>query len=385
MQARPIRVLQIDPSGFTPPYDAALTNGLMSAGCDTTWSTRPLRPGESDEFETGQINRHFYSGVDRNPLISSRFRSIAKGLSHLSGLLRLVRDVYRNKFDIIHFQWAVVPFFDAMAIRLMRRRVPVVLTVHDTTPFNGDRFSRLQSGGFDDVIRAVDHVIVHTRSALDTLVERGHDDSRISVIPHGPLGLRTTARNSERARDPRWTFVLFGQIKPYKGLPLLVEACAALPFDVRRRMRIIVAGEAQMNLDSVRTALVEFDLTDVFELRLGRLTEQEMADLFLEADAFVFPYSQIDASGVYYLVKGEGKWIVATRVGIFAEDIADGEAGRLVAPGDVVGLASALTEAAEHRSAPTGNVADTSWASIGQMTRGLYGDLLSDHRSGAHR
>ncbi len=52
-----------------------------------------------------------------------------------------------------------------------------------------------------------------------------------------------------------------------------------------------------------------------------------MADLFADTDCFVFPYRQIDASGVYFLTKSLNKWTIATRVGIFAEDFQDGAQG----------------------------------------------------------
>ena len=40
---KPIEALLVDPSLFTAPYDAALTSGLVAAGVDPMWATRPQR------------------------------------------------------------------------------------------------------------------------------------------------------------------------------------------------------------------------------------------------------------------------------------------------------------------------------------------------------
>jgi hypothetical protein len=97
-----------------------------------------------------------------------------------------------------------------------------------------------------------------------------------------------------------------------------------------------------------------------------------MATLFAEADGFVFPYRQIDASGVYYLVKPLRKWLIASRVGIFAEDMTSPAHGSLVPPADVPALARALEHAiaARPRSAFLGF--ETSWSEIGRATRAVY-------------
>ena len=40
--AAPLRVLQVDPSLFTAPYDAALSAGLAAAGVDTAREVRQI-------------------------------------------------------------------------------------------------------------------------------------------------------------------------------------------------------------------------------------------------------------------------------------------------------------------------------------------------------
>jgi glycosyltransferase involved in cell wall biosynthesis len=89
----------------------------------------------------------------------------------------------------------------------------------------------------------------------------------------------------------------------------------------------------------------------------------------------VFPYRQIDASGVYFLVKSLGKWLIASRVGVFAEDVLDGAQGELVAVADAQALADAMTAAVAGRRAPVPVAAGTDWADIGKATSELYRNL----------
>ncbi|MEP7295445.1 MAG: glycosyltransferase [Burkholderiales bacterium] len=369
-----LKILLVDPSLFTAPYDAALTEGLIAAGVEPMWATRPTRRADRQELPPERTDPFFYRRVDEANWLPSWLKPVAKGTAHLAGLITLMARIRHRPPDAVHFQWIVVPTLDVLAMTLIRRWCPLVLTVHDTVPYNGQRMSWLQRFGHDAPMRLAHRLIVHTRAGRQALIDRGVPADKIAVIPHGPLRLAITAPPATTAttRDPRWTFVLFGEVKPYKGLDVLVEAFAALPAAVRAQARVVVAGRPRMETASLVARIAELGLQPQVELRLRRQTEEEMAALFAEADCFVFPYRQVDASGVYFLVESLGKWLIASRVGVFAEDIIDGIDGTLVASDDVAALAAALHRAvAERPSRAMASVSD-SWAGIGQATRALY-------------
>ncbi|WFS01001.1 glycosyltransferase [Rhizobium tumorigenes] len=372
----PMRALLIDPSLFTPAYDAGLTRGLRAVGIAPHWAARPLRKGEHSEITVADIGITFYRGVEAIPAKWNKLRGLAKGLSHIVDLVRLVAHVHRRRPAVMHVQWAVLPLFDALAMRLVRRVCPVIMTVHDTVPFNGEKISFLQNSGFDMPIAAADHVIVHTRGARQNLIARGIAEGKVSIVPHGPLTLNVEPAPLAPGaiRDPRWTFVMFGQIKPYKGLDLLIEALGQLPPTLRQRARVVIAGAAHMDMAPISQRIAALGLEDVVELRLGRLDETQMASLFEEADSFLFPYRQIDASGVYFLLKPTGKWMIASDVGIFAEDMQEAN-GALVPPADANSLAAALADAIERR--PEIRItAGGDWTSIGERTLEIYHEAM---------
>jgi glycosyltransferase involved in cell wall biosynthesis len=371
--SRPTRAFLVDPSLFTAPYDAALTEGLVAAGVEPTWAVRPTRAGDRQEIAREYVDDFFYRRTDALAL-PGPLRASCKGIAHALGLGRLARLVRARKPDVVHFQWAVLPLLDTAAIAWIRRSCPVVLTVHDTTPINGDRLSSLQKLAFDLPARLADKVIVHTQAGRRALLARGFPSSKVSVIAHGPLRLQTKATPARRARDSRWTLVLFGEIKPYKGVDVLIEAVAQLPASVREQARFIVAGRPRMDLAPLDERLKVLGLGAAVEIRPGRLSEDELAELFEEADCFLFPYRQIDASGAYFLVKALGKWVIASRVGIFAEDVQDGVTGTLVPPDDPRALAAALGDAILARLEPAAVDCEHDWTAIGWQTRALYHD-----------
>jgi len=372
--AAPLRALLVDPSLFTGPYDAALTEGLVAAGVAPTWAIRPTRNGDRQEIGSDYVDPFFYRRVDGMTFLPSPLRAAAKGLAHALGLARLVLRVLARKPDVVHFQWLVVPPLDALAIRVITLRCPVVFTVHDTVPFNGEHLSFLQNLAFDLPIRLSDQVIVHTDAGLRRLVERGVPRDKLTVIPHGPLQLHAAASSAPGVgiRDPRRTFVLFGEIKHYKGADVLIEAVGRLSPSLRARGRFIIAGRPRMDLTPLLRRIDALGLQDTIEVRARRLSESEMADLFAETDCFVFPYRQIDASGVYFLTKALHKWTIASRVGIFAEDFDDGAQGTLIGPEDPQALADAIARAITDDPKPTSMPPSSAWLDIGRATRAVY-------------
>ena len=374
-----ISCVLVDPSLYTAPYDAALTGGLIAAGVVPTWVTRDIRPGDREEIPAHLVMPLFYRHVDHAPRLPERLRTVLKGLAHAVGHLRMLRLIRRRQPQLVHVQWLVVPLLDLVALWWIRRSRPLVITIHDAIPFNGHGVPLLWRLGFDLPIRLADAVIVHTATARDALIARGIAAEKITVVPHGPLQLHAQANPHRPPRDLRYTFVLFGEIKPYKGVDLLIEAVARLPADLRQRARVIVAGRPRMDIEPLLARIRDLALHGTIEVRAQRLSEQEMADLFADTDCFVFPYRQIDASGVYFLTKSLNKWIIATRVGIFADEI-DGTNGHLVPAEAAEQLADALGDAIAQRPAPHAHTASSSWTHIGQQTLAVYRRAIASHR-----
>jgi glycosyl transferase family 4 len=171
---------------------------------------RPLRAGELEELPPDVVRSNFYGRFDRPALLPSLLQKPAKALFHLVGLVRLVVASRRERVDVVHFQWAVLPAFDALAMWVLRLRSKVIFTVHDMVAFNGEKISFLQNFGFDLPICAANAIIVHTSAVRDALIARGTPGNRIRIVAHGPLSMRVTVlpKRTKAAGKP-FVFTLF--------------------------------------------------------------------------------------------------------------------------------------------------------------------------------
>jgi glycosyltransferase involved in cell wall biosynthesis len=372
-----LRVLLVDPSLFTAPYDAALTRGLAAADVDAHWATRRLRPFEEAELDPAAQTPLFYPVTDCGRMREGAAWRLVKGVEHAVGLRRVAR--MAAEFDVVHFQWAMLPLLDARTIRAIRRIRPVVVTIHDTQPFNGKAMSILRTAGTRGVLAASNRIIVHTEAGRSALVAAGVPDAKIAVVPHGLLPLTGTAAR-DMPRGGRWRIVLFGRIQSYKGLDVLVEALGGMTPAERAQIEVVVAGAPAMDLAPVQARIAELGFDEaVLRLDLRYLGADEMAACLASADTFVLPYRAIEASGVLFTIAGLDKWIVASDVGAFRDLVGqDGAVGELVPPGDAAALGRALLRSIGR--VPAAQAADRAigWPEIGQRTRAVYEAALAE-------
>jgi glycosyltransferase involved in cell wall biosynthesis len=337
-----MKVAVIDPSLFTIPYDCALCDALVAEGCEVGFYGRPMRASETMAGGIA-LRPFFYKMSERfqGSLPKPAFR-LVKGVEHTLDMMRLQRDLARERPDIIHFQWAPLPVVDKRLVGAFRRIAPVVLTVHDTTPFNGSPNSSLQAMGALAIFAAFDHLVVHTEQGRAQLVARGIPERKVSVVPHGVLALPAAAATANSNEKSERTILLFGKIKPYKGTDVLIEAFARLPDALRRSARLRIVGEPFIDLAPLQARAVELGIADRVDWEPGYIGDDEIGRLLSAADILAFPYRDIDASGVLMASFPYGKPIVASAIGAFKELLRDGEHGRLVPSNDPDALAAAL-------------------------------------------
>ncbi len=309
-----MRVLLADPPAYTPPYDHSLSAALVRAGVDVTLLTSRFRFGPVPRADGYRFDESLYGLSSHGG--HGRLRLAAKAAGHPRALVKLTA----SDADVVHLQWVALPEVDSLLLRVRR---PLVFTAHDLLPRRTARHTRTWRRLFD----RFDRIVVHSERGRRTLVDFGVAERKLCVIPHP-----ATRSDPVRADDGR-TVLALGVIRPYKGLPAAVEAVLAVP-----GARLLVAGDPRLPLDGLRAAA-----GDRAEWRLGYLGEDELARALGAATVAVFPYSaELDQSGALLQVLGAGVPAVVYDVGGLGETVAAFGAGRVVAPGDVAGLTTAL-------------------------------------------
>ena len=373
-----MRIALIDPSLFTLPYDRALAEGLAAGGHTVVLHGR--RVVAADGSEGGiTVSPDFYrfAGSRAVAALPERLRLLTKGVDHAWSMTRLLARLRREQPDAIHFQWLPLPLVDNLLLSRFRAIAPLVLTVHDTNPFNGDPSAGVQARGFQSCLHQFDRVVVHTAQGEARLREFGIPPEKIAVRPHGMLSEIVPGEPDPMTADPL-TFLLFGKIKPYKGADVLVDAYAALPAELRAQARVRIVGKPYMDLATLQAASVSFG--DAVSIETGFVKEADFAALFQPGTVAVFPYREIEASGVMFIAMAHGRPVIASRLGSFTDTIEDGVHGRLLPPGDVAALTQAMAQMITDRAFAARCAASIRtlagsiqpWSEIGRRTTQLY-------------
>lgn len=382
-----MRIAIIDPSLFTLPYDHLLCQALHEAGHEVTLYARHRREGEQGWWGDYRVEPMFYRTSEK--LLNHTRRAITKKLTlaakageHMLDMWRLYRTLKRQRPDVIHFQWLTLPIIDRRWLRRFECIAPVILTMHDTTPLRGSASSRFQMLHQIDALHEPHRVIVHTTHSRKALLDAQIPAEKVDLVPHGLIDTIQPYAEQRRQVDDHdcCRILLFGALKPYKGLDTLIEAVGRLPEDVRQKCEVHVCGKLAMDMAPSRSRIATLGIEPCFRWSLGYLPDGAVDAVLREADVRVFPYHNVDASGALMQALPYGQAIVASKLGPFEEIMVDGEHGLFHDAGDAAGLARCLEAVVRNDALRTklGHAAKrqadniTSWADIATMTQMVY-------------
>jgi len=382
-----LNVLVLDLTSRTPPYDRALCEALLDYGHNVElWASGC----HADDFEGMDVPRR-HGLIDLAAHISSltaRATKQAKAVEYLINLLSLTVNLWRTRPDILHIQWLplleVFPFIELSFVRLCQRwGIQVVYTVHDVLPLDG---GKEHYGTFCRVYHTADRLICHTKTARQRLIDEfGVDPSSTWLIPHGPLlqgaadYSRDEARLLQSLPSERPIVLLFGVLRPYKGVDILIDAWEQVEQAIPEAFLIIAGGGQEDYLEKIEEHIDTADTSNI-RTRLRYLPENELIQLIASADLLVYPYRRITQSGALLAGMSAGQAIVATQVGGLKETLHDGKTARLVEPNDSKELANAIIRLLRNpdERGQLGTAAKTvidqkySWEAIAQKTTQCY-------------
>jgi glycosyltransferase involved in cell wall biosynthesis len=343
-----------DLTGRSRPYDFHLAEAMAEQSAPVcSWVGGE---GERTVQSVRGVRTPVINVASRLPLRWARLRKALKAAEYVINLGGLYRWASHQDVKVLHFQWLplleVLPALELFHLRWAQRNgIRVVHTVHNVLPHDtGDRHRAAYRAAY----HCADALICHTQGARRALVDDfGVESRKVSVIPHGPLSLRTHGLKDEAESDstPAGSgtaghdasgdpmVVYFGRIRPYKGVKFLIRAWkhvqAAEP-----DARLVIAGSGPDGHVSEIADLIErLGLSDCIETRFYFLPDGELDRLLRKGNVLVYPYRSITQSGALLLGMQYGMPIVATRTGGLQEVIADGHNGLLVEYGDEQALA----------------------------------------------
>ncbi|MDM8520995.1 glycosyltransferase [Anaerolineales bacterium HSG6] len=242
-----------------------------------------------------------------------------------------------------HPYWALVWFY--LMHRAKRQQVSILYIVHNVVSHETKWWDKWLT---KSVLSSANKLIVHSneeRQRLLTLLP----SATVQVVPlptYTPLSeqsqplSQTEARQQLSLSDTERVLLFFGFVRPYKGLPILLEALVELTPSLP--VRLLIVGEFWKSAQETEQFLIDHQLTTHVTIINRYIPNEAIGIYFSAADVVVLPYRRASGSAVLQLAFGFGKPVIASDVGGLNDVVADGETGLLVPPNDSVALAQTI-------------------------------------------
>lgn len=264
------------------------------------------------------------------------------------GLARRVRDLVPD----VALCAMPGPLDLVMAAALRRAGVPFLVVVHDADAHPGDGLP-LQMPLQGALLRRADGLVALSAHVAARLRAQGAVQGRPllrATLP--PLGFGPAPPTL--AHGGKLRLLSFGRLLPYKGLDLLAAALASLGERPDLEVRVVGSGPEGPALARLR-ALPSVAVENRW------VPEGEVGDLLGWADALVLSHREASQSGVAAAAVAARRWVVATRVGGLAEQLADEDLAILCEPTAAGVMGGLLRLLAVAREPPGEADADGAW------------------------
>jgi len=255
-------------------------------------------------------------------------------------LRRLFATIRGYKPDLIHILnekniWlnALLPFL---------RGLPIVTTVHDVLYHPGDAaLGSVPQWCTRLFICQSDAIIVHGKALRQQAVSRlPVPEHAIHIVPHVALPFYRDLASRERLQPAAGrvpTVLFFGRIRRYKGVDVLISAAARVASEIAA-VQFVIAGRS----DRATQPCVAGAVAPLFDVRDRFIPDSEAAQLFLDADLLVLPYTEASQSGVLAIANTFGLPAVATDVGDIGMTVTESGTGIVVPARNPEALAQAI-------------------------------------------
>ena len=301
-----------------------------------------------------------------------------------------MREALFTEADLLHAQWwslPLMPIYACLCAAFKMRGKPVVFTVHNVLDHGHSPLFKTASRW---LFKLVDHFIVHTEEGRRQM--RTHyaiPADRISVISHGSLDFHVKQQvnraniRQELNIDPRHKVVLlFGAIRPYKGIETAIDAFSRVLLEAPDSV-LIIAGKLWQKWDPYQQLIDKYGITKEVLTFLNYIPSNEVFRYFEAADLVILPYLRFSSqSGVGGTAVSFRKPMIVTSAGGLPDLVKNTE--YIVPPGNpdllarkMIDCLSDPTRLAAMAADAQRVAADISWPVIAQKTLVIYERMLN--------
>lgn len=257
---------------------------------------------------------------------------IEKKTFDLKELHSIISWINKQYFDVIFFETLHV--WNLAIMMRCHKNTKIFQMIHDLIPHEGDKQAKGVHMMNKAVCKMADYIVLANQKYVPKVTEiYGVDPSRVLFVDMW--------RRFPEYTKPRFTnrALFFGRMNPYKGVDNLLEIvklCPDVQFDAVGRVDPLV----QEQVDQLKA---QPNVT----MNNGYVTDDEMAEAFINADWVILPYNSATQSGVVIDGYRYGRPCIAFNVGAITEQVSEGASGFLIEPGNNEAFAKKLREAVQ--------------------------------------
>jgi phosphatidylinositol alpha-mannosyltransferase len=281
-----------------------------------------------------------------------------------------------ERFDLIHFHEPFVPFLSLSTLK--ESRSVNIATFHAYAGFSPSyEFGKRALQGYAGRLHGRIAVSAAARHFIDRFFPGDY-----KVIPNGvDVDRFQRAVPLTRWQDGTRNILFVGRLESRKGAIHLLRAFRVLRREGREDIRLLIVGagpherECRRYVMTRRLGDVEF---------LGRVSDDEKAQLFRTADVFVSPATGRESFGVVLLeAMAAGTPIVCSDIHGYKGVVKRGEQGLLVPPGDKIAIAEAIGRILDDRgladrmgASGRARAEEFSWRGVARRVDEYYGFVI---------
>ena len=360
-----IALVELYGVGGTADYTDCLARALSARRLDVTVITSTLFEPLDGESSANVVKVFRYRSTQLKPV---KAMLLTAALRRTRALLAALRP------DVVHAQGTVLPAIERHFYGDLDFAARVC-TVHDVTAHE----RRPMLGSFRRFYADFDALVCHSRASMLRL--HGQlPQTPVTTIPHPrytPLAAspceRETAREQLDISPLAPVALLFGFLRPYKGLDVFLSALAIA---AARDPRVlgVVAGRPLYDIGPSRRRAERQHLPVRWDLRY--VPRDEMGRYFAAADTVVLPYLDTSDSGMLELAAAFGRPVVVSATGGMQEAFERYRYGEMVPPNDPEQLAAAMFRKHDAREGQARSGGAT-WSAAAEQTEALYRSLIA--------
>lgn len=271
-----------------------------------------------------------------------------KGLNTAIAYLKLIRELIRHRSAVVHVQFFRFDWIDMLLYAMLRPLLAsLIYTAHNALPHEPKWWHR---AAYRRWYRLVDRVHVLSHYAKQRVIEHaGLFPEQVVVVPHGNYARieRQTSASPPASREAlgipanHQIGLIFGLMRDYKGVDLLISAAAILPESLPVTFLVAGGGDAAL-MEKYRAEVAIRGLGYRFKFIARFLPDEELAGLLRTSDFVLFPYRHIYQSGALMLALTFGCAILASDIAGFREYVDHEKTAILCDTNNALAFSSAL-------------------------------------------